>query len=138
MHCYAFIMILIFSFSKSFSIIPSGQIWSQDLKFFKLTGFGRGVHCYILIRMLMFIFSKTFFIYIYFRANLVPKSYVFQTDQNLVRWYINYCNFKFNVYFFKSFVIHVILGKFGSKIWNCPNWLESRICVYVINTISWL
>ena len=41
-----------------------------------------------------------------------------------------YAYYNFNVYVFKSFVIHIILDKFGPKIWFCPNWLESRILVH--------
>ena len=41
-----------------------------------------------------------------------------------------YAYYNFNVYVFKSFVIHIILAKFGPKIWFCPNWLESRILVH--------
>ena len=37
----------------------------------------------------MFIFSKLLS-FIFFGANLVPKSEVLQTDQNLVQGYINY------------------------------------------------
>ena len=41
-----------------------------------------------------------------------------------------YAYYNFNVYVFKSFVIHIILDKFGPKIWFCSNWLESRILVH--------
>ena len=36
-HCYMLITVLMFIFSKFFSFIFFGQIWSQNLKFFKLT-----------------------------------------------------------------------------------------------------
>ena len=67
-----FISILIFNFSKFLSFILFGQIWSQNLKFSKLTE-------------------------IWYRGTLLSAYY----------------DFYYNVYFFKGFFIHVILGKFG-------------------------
>ena len=43
---------------------------------------------------------------------------------------LQYTYYDFNVYFSKSFVIHIILGKYRPKTWCCPNWLESSICVH--------
>ena len=76
-HCYMLITVLMFVFSKFFSFIFFGQIWSQNLKFFKLTE-------------------------IWYRGRLL------------------YVYFDFDVYFFKMFVIHVFLGKFGPKVWSSP------------------
>ena len=68
-HCYMLITVLIFIHSKFFSFILFGQIWSQNLKFFKLTK-------------------------IWYRGRLL------------------YAYVDFDVYFFKGFVIHIILAKF--------------------------
>ena len=46
-------------------------------------------------------------------------------------WYrstLLYVYHDFNAYFFKSLVIHIILDKFGLKIWCCHNWVQSSIC----------
>ena len=120
-HSYMLISNLIFTFSKFLSFIFFGQIWSQNLKFSKLTEiwyrgtllyayydfnvyffkmfvihifgliwsqnpkspdklkFGTGIYCYMLITILVLIFSKILSL-IFFWANLVSKSEVFQID----------------------------------------------------------
>ena len=79
-----------------------GQIWSQKLKFSKLTKIWyRGIHCYILISNLMFIIFKMFVIHIFW-ANLVPKTGVL--SKSIEIWYrsrLPYAYFNFNVFFFK-------------------------------------
>ena len=81
-----------FIFFKSFvSHIFFCQIWSQNLKFSKLTE----------------IFCRSALLYPYYDSS---------------------------VYFFKSFVIHVILGKFGPKYDVVPiDW--NLALVYIINII---
>ena len=61
------------------------KIWSSS----NLLELGTGVHCYILIRVLMFNFSKLLS-FIFFWANLVPKSEVLQIGQYLIQRYISY------------------------------------------------
>ena len=54
-------------------------------------------------------------------------------------WYrdtLLYAYYDFNVYYFKNFVPHIILGKFCPKKWYCPNLLESSICVYFVSTFT--
>ena len=96
---------------------------------------GTGVHCYIFISNLMFIFPK-FLSLIFFWANLVRKSEVLQINWNSVQGYIAICLLQFSVYFFKSFVIHIILGKFVPNVWCCPKW--NLAFVYIIDIICWL
>ena len=74
-HCYILICNLMFTFLKFLSFILFWQIWSQNLKFFKLTK-------------------------IWYRGRLL------------------YSYFDFDVYFFKLFVSHIFLGKYGLKIWS--------------------
>ena len=65
------ITVLMFIFSTFFSFIFFGQIWSENLKVFKLTKIwyrGRLLHAYFDFRIHMF------------WANLVPKSEVLQIN----------------------------------------------------------
>ena len=83
-YCYIFISNLVFFNSSNFSHIFLGQIWSQNLKFSKLTEiwyrdtllcayYDFNVYCF-----------KIIFIHIFW-ANLVLKSNVFQIDWNLIQ-----------------------------------------------------
>ena len=84
------IMVLMFVFSKFLSFVfLGGVIWSQNLKFSKLTK-------------------------IWYRDQLL----------------YTYCDF--NVYFFKIFVSHIFLGKFGLKIRSCPNGLKFGTGVHLL------
>ena len=94
-HCYMLITVLILIFSKFFSFIFFGQIWSQNLKFLKLTK-------------------------IWYRGRLL------------------HAYFDFDVYFFKGFVIHIILVKFGKfqnnmgkfySILFSPYWRNYIVCI---------
>ena len=76
--------------------------------------FGTGVHYYMLITILTFVFSK-FFSFMYSWANLVSKSEILQIDWNFVQGYSLYAYYDFNVYFFKTFAIHIILGNLVLK-----------------------
>ena len=85
-HCYMVDCLLSQNFCHSCFLGKfSPKIWHSS----NWLEFGTGVHCHMLIRILMFIFSKLLS-FIFFWANLVPKSEVLQTDQNLVQGYINY------------------------------------------------
>ena len=101
-----------FIFSKFFSFIFFGQIWSQNLEFFKLTKIWYKVDCYMLISILMFIFSKLLS-FIFF-GQIWSQNLKFSKLTEI--WYsrtLLYAYYDFNVYFYKGFVIHIILGKFG-------------------------
>ena len=81
---HVLISVLMFIFSKLFSFIFLGQIWSPNLKFFRLTAVsyrGRLPFTYFELNVYFF---KIIFIYI-FRANLVSKSEVLQSYWNLVQ-----------------------------------------------------
>ena len=74
-----FITVLMFIFPKFFSFIFFGQIWFQNLKFFKLTEIwyrGRLLYAYFSFDACFF---KTFVVYIFW-ANLVPKFEVLQVN----------------------------------------------------------
>ena len=107
-------MILKFIFPKLLSLILLGQIWSQNLKFFKLTEIcyrGRLICTYFDFDVYFF---KIFAIHIFW-TNLVAKSKVLQINWNLVQAHIFACLLWFQCLVFQNFVIHLILGKFG---WN--------------------
>ena len=93
-----------------------GPIISSSTKWLK---FRRGVQCCMLITILMFTFSK-FLTVIFFWENLISKSEVLQINSLI------YSHYDFNVYFFKNFVVHIILDKTSC----CPSWPESIICVH--------
>ena len=78
------------------------------------------IYCYMLI--MIWIFSKFFVIYIF--GGIFGPIIVLQNDWNIVIGTLLYAYYNFNVYFFKSFVIHIILDKFGLKIWSLPNSLK--------------
>ena len=73
------ITVLMFIFSKNFSFIFFWQIWSQNLKFFKLTEIW-----YLGILLYAYFDFDVYFLKIYvihiFWANLVPKSEVLQIN----------------------------------------------------------
>ena len=97
---------LMFIFSKFFSFIFLGQIWSQNLKFFRLTEVwyrGRLPYAYFDFNVYFF---KILFTHI-FGANLVPKSEVFRLIEIWYRSRLSYAYFDFNVYFFKILFIHI-------------------------------
>ena len=119
------ISILMFIFFKFFSFLFLGQIWSQNLKFFRLTEIwyrGRLQYTYFdfnvfLSKLLSFIFSLGKF--------GTTKSEVCEIKWNLVQGYIVYAYFDFNVYFFQiSFhsysyipVIHILKFFKLTEIW---------------------
>ena len=83
----------------------------------------------MLITILMFIFSK--FSQSYFFAQIWSQNLKFSKLTEIwCKGTLLYVYYDFNVYFFKSFVSQIILGKFSHKIWFCPNWLEFSICVH--------
>ena len=120
-HCYMLIATLMFIFSKIFSSIFFGLIWSQNLKFFKLTEIWyRDSLPYTYFDFNVF-FSK-FLSFIFSLGKFGPtKSEVCQIKWNLVQGYIVYAYFDFSVYFFKFLSIHIHI--FLSFIyWSSSNW----------------
>ena len=96
-------------------------MWSENVKFFKLSKISYRSTCYILISNLMFILSK-FLSFIFFWANLVPNLKFFTRTEISYRGTLLYAYCDFNVYFFKIFVAHIFLGRFGPVIWISSNW----------------
>ena len=81
------------------------------------------------ITTLMFILSK--FCHSYNFGQIWSQNLMFSKLTEIwCRGTLLYAYYDFNVYFFKHFVIHTILGKFGPKTWCFPSWLESSICVH--------
>ena len=116
------ITIITFIFSKLFSFIFFGQIWSENPKFLNLTGiFQRGTLLYAYYDFNVYFF-RIFANHILW-ANLVPKSEVLQIDWNLVDGYITIYLFQFWCLFFSKFLSVMFLGKFCLKIWSL-NWLK--------------
>ena len=93
-------------FSEFLSFIFFGQIWSQELKFSKVTEIWyKGTFLYAYYGFNVYFF-KILSIHIFW-ANLVKIRY---KDRLL------YAYFGFNISFFKIFVIHIFLGIIGAKI----------------------
>ena len=80
--------------------VSFGQIWSQKLKFLKLTKIWYGGTLLYLHFEFNVYFSKIFVIH---RGTLL------------------YVHFEFNVYFSKIFITHIFFGQIGPKIWSSPN-----------------
>ena len=80
-HCYMLVRILTFIFSIFF-----GQIWSRNLKYFKLTEITyRGTLLCAYCNFDVYFF-KIFVIHIFW-ANMVPKSIVLQIYLNMIQGY---------------------------------------------------
>ena len=79
--------------------------------------FRRGVHYYMLITVLMFIFSKLFS-FVFFGEIWYQNLKFFKLTEIWYRGRLLYAYFDFDVYFFKFFVSHMFLGKYGLKIWS--------------------
>ena len=113
-HCYMLITALMFIFSKFFSFIFFGQIWSENLKFFKLTkNWYRGRFLYVYFDFNVHFF-KIFVIHIFW-ANLVSKPEVLQINWNLVQAYIAICSLRFWYLFFQIFYQSYFFGQVWSQ-----------------------
>ena len=106
------ISILMFIFSKFFSLIFLGQIWSQNLKFSDWLKFGTEVDYHMLISILMFIFSK-FFSFIFLRQIWSQNLKFFRLTEIWYRGRLPYTYFDFNVCFFKILLFIFSLEKLG-------------------------
>ena len=85
-HCYMLVRILTFIFSIFFSFIFLGQIWSRNLKYFKLTEITyRGTLLCAYCNFDVYFF-KIIVIHIFW-ANMVPKSIVLQIYLNMIQGY---------------------------------------------------
>ena len=118
-------------FSKSFPFIFFGKIWSQNLKFFKLTEIwysGRLLFAYFDFDVY---FLKIFVIHI-FSETLVPKSEVLQINWHLVLantfkclswfWCLVFQNFYIQQIWAKSNVLHIDWNLMQGHIVVC--WLH--------------
>ena len=92
-----------------------GQIWSQNLKFSKLTEIWYRLHCYMLFTILMFIFSKNFVTHAFGQIWSHDLDF-FKFTEISWRGTLLYAYYDFNVYFFKIFLSHIFLDKFAPKI----------------------
>ena len=126
-HCYMFITVLMFIFSKLFSFIFCGRFGPKIWSSLNWLVFGTEVDCYMLILILMFIFPK-FLSFIFFGQIWSQNLKFSKLTEIWCRGTSLYGYYDFNVYFFKIFVIHIILQIFGSKIWCCRSWPQSSIC----------
>ena len=111
---YAYYSFNVF-FPNFFRFYFLGQIWSQNLKFFKLSEIwyrGRLLYTYFNFDVYFF---KIFVIHIFW-TNLVAKSEVLQINWNLVQAYIVTYLLWFECLIFQNFVIHLTLGKFGQNL----------------------
>ena len=124
------IKILTFNFPKLFSFIFFGQIWSQNLKFFKFTEISyRDTLLYAYYNRDVYFFQSV--CQSYFFEQILSQNLKFSKLTEIwCRGTLRHVYYDFNLYFFKSFVIDISFSKFGPKIWCCPKWLESTICVY--------
>ena len=93
-HYYMLITVLRFVFSKLFSFTFFGQIWSQYLKFFKLTVIwyrGRFLNPYFDFN----VYFSGILIILIFLDKFGPKSELPQINWNLVQVYIAICLLRF-------------------------------------------
>ena len=108
-------------FFKVFVIrIFGGVIWSQNLKFSKLTKIWYRdqllyTYCDFNVYFFKIFVSHIFLGKFGLKIRICPNGLKFGTGVHLL-----YAYYDFTVDFFKSFVIHIVLGKFGSKIWCSP------------------
>ena len=108
------ISILLFIFSNFFSLIYLGQIWSQNLKFFKLTDIwyrGRWPCAYFHFNVYFF---KILFIHILGQI-LSQNLNFFILTEILYRDRLPYTYFDFNVYFSKIVFTHIFGPTFVPK-----------------------
>ena len=117
-YCYMLITVLIFIFSKFFLFIFFGQIWSQNLKFFKLTEIWYRVRLLYAYFDFDGVFSKLVVSH-FFLGKFDLKIW---SSPNWLKFHkgVHYY-YNFNVYFFKNFLIHIILVKMLSQstgIWH--------------------
>ena len=83
----------------------------------------------MLTTIFMLIFSK-FFLFIFFGLIWSRKLNFPKLTKIWCKGALLYVYYDFNAYFFKSFVIHIILGKFGPKGWCCPITGIYHLCTY--------
>ena len=76
--------------------------------------FSTGEHCYILISSLMGFFSKLLS-FIFFEQIWSQNLNFTKLTEIWFRGTLLHAYYNFNVYFFKIFVIHIVLGKFILK-----------------------
>ena len=126
---YAFFDFIVYLFKffvihiRSCKFVP--KIWSSS----NWLKFGTEVDYHMLISTLMFIFSK-FFSFIFFGQIRSQILKFFKLTEIWYRGRLPYDYFDFNVYFFKILFIHIVLDKFGPKIWSYLNWLKFGTVVY--------
>ena len=117
------ISILMFIFSKFLSFIFFGQIWSQNLKFSKLTEIWyRGTLLYAYYDFNVY-FSKIFVTHLFW-ANLSHNLDFFKLTKNFVEGNIAIYLLQFYCLFFQSSLHSSFLGKFGPKTWSSSNCLK--------------
>ena len=107
------ITVLRFVFSKLFSFIFFGQIWSQYLKFFKLTVLwyrGRFLNPYFDFN----VYFSGILIILIFLDKFGPKSELPQINLNLVQVYIAICLLRFQCLVFPIFCQSYLFG----QIWS--------------------
>ena len=106
------ILILKFIFSNFFSLIYLGEIWSQNLKFLKLTEIWyRGKWPY---------FSFIFFGRIWSQKWTSSNWLKFGTEVD------DHVLISILMFIFSNFLfIHLFFGKFGPKIWSFSDWLKN-------------
>ena len=123
-----------FIFSNFFSFISFGQIWSQNLKLFKLTDIwyrGRLLYAYFDFNVYFFkILSSVFF------GEIWSQNLKFAILTEI--WYrrtLLYAYYDFNVYFFQIFCQSYFFGHIWShnlKFFKMTNFVEGYIAVCLL------
>ena len=107
----------------------SGQIWSQKLKFLKLTEIWYR-HTLLYPCFEFNVNSFNFFFHSNFWGQIWFQNLKFSKLTEI--WYQGaslYVHHDFNIYFFKIFVIHCFLGKFGSNLVPNSVIVNSFFCI---------
>ena len=137
-HCYMLTTILILIFSKFFSFMFFGQIWSQNLKFFQLTkNWYRGRVLYAYFNFDVYFF-KFFVIHIFLGKIFFHNLKFCKITKILLRGALLYAYYDLNLSFFKIFVNLIFLVKTGLKTLSSPNWLKFHRGVHYYMLITTL
>ena len=127
-----------FIFSKLFSLIYLGQVWSQNLKFLKLTEicYSRRWPCAD-FHFNVYLF-KILFVHIW--RQILSRKW---TSSNWLKFGTevdDHVLLSIIMFIFSNFLfIHIFFGKFGLKIWSFSDWLRFGTEIdYLILIAIWM
>ena len=127
---YAYFDLNVYFFKILFFSYFFWQIWSQNVKFFKLTEIwyiGRLLYAYFYF----IVYFSNFLSFIFVQANLVPKPEVLQIDWNVIFWCLFSQNFNHS-YFWANLVPQTEVLHID---WSL---VQQWITIYMLNMILML